>query len=107
VGSYQDHAHIFIACCRSLGIPGRYISGYLFTPEQDKMESHAWADAWLEGSGWHSFDISNQQRANGIHVRLASGLDDNDACPFKGMSRQAQRSMSSILLAHSMEQPQQ
>ncbi|HEY7987421.1 MAG TPA: transglutaminase family protein [Methylophilaceae bacterium] len=107
VGSYQDHAHIFIACCRSLGIPGRYVSGYLFTPEGGKMENHAWADAWLEGTGWHSFDVSNRQRANGIHVRLATGLDDNDACPFKGLSHPAKQSMSSTLLAHSLEQAQQ
>lgn len=86
-GVCQDHAHIFIACCRSLGVPARYVSGYLFAPDGGVMESHAWADAWLEDTGWHSFDVSNGQRSNGIHVRLATGLDYRDACPISGIRR--------------------
>lgn len=85
VGVCQDHAHIFIACCRGLGIPARYISGYLFTEDGSLIESHAWADAWLPEGGWHSFDISNGTRAGGVHVRLAAGLDYHDACPISGV----------------------
>lgn len=84
-GVCQDHAHIFIACCRSMGIPARYVSGYLFTRDGSLMESHAWADAWLPDEGWQSFDVSNGCRANGVHVRLATGLDYRDACPVSGM----------------------
>lgn len=87
VGVCQDHAHIFIACCRSLGIPARYVSGYLYTADGGLVESHAWADAWLEDASWHSFDVSNGQRTNGIHVRLATGLDYRDACPVSGIRR--------------------
>lgn len=84
-GVCQDHAHIFIACCRHLGVPARYVSGYLFTENGSLMESHAWADAWLDDIGWISLDVSNRTRTNGIHVRLATGLDYRDACPVSGM----------------------
>ncbi len=83
-GVCQDHAHIFIACCRYLGIPARYVSGYLFNDDGSLLESHAWADAWLP-NGWASYDVSNRRRANGVHVRLATGLDYRDACPVSGM----------------------
>lgn len=83
-GVCQDHAHIFIACCRALGIPARYVSGYLFTTDGALLESHAWADAWVDG-GWTGFDVSNTQMAHQIHVRLASGLDYRDACPVAGV----------------------
>lgn len=85
-GVCQDHAHVFIACCRHLGVPARYVSGYLFTEDGHLVESHAWADAWVDG-GWQSYDVSNGQRANGIHVRLATGLDYRDACPVSGVRR--------------------
>jgi transglutaminase-like putative cysteine protease len=84
-GVCQDHAHIFITCCRSLGLPARYVSGYLFTDDGSLMESHAWADIWLQGAGWLSFDVSNRCRTNNTHVRLAVGLDYRDACPVSGM----------------------
>ncbi len=84
-GVCQDHAHIFIACCRQLGVPARYVSGYLFTNDGSLLESHAWADAWLPEVGWASFDVSNRCRTNGVHVRLATGLDYRDACPVSGM----------------------
>ncbi len=85
-GVCQDHAHIFIACCRYVGVPARYVSGYLFTEDGHLVESHAWADAWIAGQ-WHSFDVSNGQRTNDIHVRLAVGLDYQDACPISGIRR--------------------
>jgi transglutaminase-like putative cysteine protease len=84
-GVCQDHAHIFIACCRSLNIPSRYVSGYLFTEHGDLLESHAWAESWLNDIGWVSVDVSNQCLVNGKHVRLAMGLDYRDACPVSGI----------------------
>jgi transglutaminase-like putative cysteine protease len=105
-GTARDQAHIFIACCRKLGLPARYVSGYRFDKTGSKMESHAWVDVWLESSGWLSFDVTYGQRANGIHVRLATGLDDRDACPVNGVLR-GDGQMSFSLLAHGMEQAQQ
>lgn len=84
-GVCQDHAHIFIACCRTLNIPARYVSGYLFTEHNDLLESHAWVDAWLDNLGWVSVDVSNQCLVNGAHVRLAVGLDYHDASPVSGI----------------------
>lgn len=84
-GVCQDHAHIFIACCRALNIPARYVSGYLFTEHNDLLESHAWVDAWLDNLGWVSVDVSNQCLVNGAHVRLAVGLDYHDASPVSGI----------------------
>jgi transglutaminase-like putative cysteine protease len=84
-GVCQDHAHIFIACCRYLGLPARYVSGYLFTQDGRLMESHAWADVYLRDGGWRSLDVSNGCRTNGVHVRLATGLDYRDACPVSGV----------------------
>lgn len=84
-GVCQDHAHIFIACCRSLGTPARYVSGYLFTDDGHLLESHAWADAWLGGIGWVSVDVSNRCLADSAHVRLATGLDYRDASPVSGV----------------------
>lgn len=84
-GVCQDHAHIFIACCRSLGVPARYVSGYLFTDDGHLSESHAWVDAWLNNIGWISVDVSNRCLANAAYVRLAIGLDYHDACPVSGV----------------------
>lgn len=84
-GVCQDHAHIFIACCRSLEFPARYVSGYLFTEDGSLMQTHAWADVYLQNEGWQSFDVSNGCRAGETHVRLATGLDYRSASPVSGM----------------------
>lgn len=84
-GVCQDHAHIFIACCRSMGLPARYVSGYLFTEDGSLMQTHAWADVYLTNGGWQSYDVSNGCRASETHVRLATGLDYRGASPVGGM----------------------
>jgi transglutaminase-like putative cysteine protease len=83
-GVCQDHSHVFLACCRSLGIPARYVSGYLYTENVEHVATHAWVEAWLDGS-WHSFDITNNTRSTRQHLRLAVGVDYLDACPVRGM----------------------
>ncbi|WP_374434361.1 transglutaminase domain-containing protein [Inhella sp.] len=82
-GVCQDHAQVFITCCRLLGLPARYVSGYLAT-DAEHVASHAWAEVRLP-AGWVGFDISNRCRADGHHVRLAFGADYADACPVRGM----------------------
>ncbi|HKK98523.1 MAG TPA: transglutaminase family protein [Marivita sp.] len=84
-GVCQDHAHIFIACARALGLPARYVSGYLMmndTTIQDAM--HAWAEAHVPGLGWVGFDISNGYSPDTRYVRVATGLDYSDAAPVSG-----------------------
>lgn len=85
-GVCQDHTHAFLACTRSLGVPARYVSGYLFDSQSQQMASHAWAEAWLDGA-WYSFDVTNQLAKPERHLKLAVGLDYLDACPVRGMRR--------------------
>ncbi len=86
-GVCQDHSHIFIACCRALGVPARYVSGYLYSETDSNLRaaSHAWAEAWVEPLGWFSFDVANAQSAGATHLRLAIGRDYLDACPVRGV----------------------
>jgi transglutaminase-like putative cysteine protease len=86
-GVCQDHAHIFIACCRRLGLPARYVSGYLGAASDGLMASHAWAEAWIDGEGWSGYDVANRVRPAGRHVRVAVGPDYLDACPVRGFRR--------------------
>ncbi len=83
-GVCQDHTHVYTACCRALGVPARYVSGYVYTPDTEQVASHAWAEVWL-ANRWLSFDISNARNAAGTHLKLAIGLDYNDACPVRGV----------------------
>ena len=86
-GVCQDHAHIFIAACRSIGIPARYVSGYLMMDGRiEQTASHAWAEAHLDHIGWVGFDISNGISPDGRYVRVATGFDYRDAAPVSGMS---------------------
>lgn len=86
-GVCQDHAHIFIGCARVLGIPARYVSGYLYDGERADPHTagHAWASAWVDDLGWVSFDISNCISATDHHVSLAVGLDYDTASPVRGV----------------------
>lgn len=87
-GVCQDHAHIFIAGCRTLGIPARYVTGYLYTGEHDDADAHhAWAEAWIDGLGWVGFDVANRICPTDSYVRLAAGLDAGYAAPVKGSRR--------------------
>jgi transglutaminase-like putative cysteine protease len=85
-GVCQDHAHVFVACARWLGIPARYVSGYLAATGGD-LASHAWAEAFIEGEGWFGYDVANRITPAGSHVRVAVGLDYQDACPVRGFRR--------------------
>jgi transglutaminase-like putative cysteine protease len=87
-GVCQDHAHIFIACCRSAGVPARYVSGYLYTTHEGHVASHAWADAWIaKEQRWVSIDVTQGARAGSRYCRLAVGRDYMDACPVRGVRR--------------------
>lgn len=86
-GVCQDHAHIFIGCARALGIPARYVSGYLYDGEQNEayVAGHAWAAAWVADLGWVSFDVSNCKSATENYVSVAVGLDYETAAPIRGV----------------------
>jgi transglutaminase-like putative cysteine protease len=87
-GVCQDHAHIFIAAARSLGVPARYVTGYLVTDTDNPSQAHhAWAEAWVEALGWVGFDVANRICPTERYVRLAAGLDAGYAAPVIGSRR--------------------
>jgi len=87
-GVCQDHAHVMIACCRALGVPARYVSGYLLTARDDHIASHAWVDVWLaRHDRWLAIDVTNGVPGGLQHCRLAVGRDYLDACPVRGVRR--------------------
>jgi len=86
-GVCQDHAHIFIAAARQSGHPARYVSGYLMMNDRVEQDAtHAWAEVWIEGLGWTGFDVSNGISPDARYVRLATGLDYEQAAPISGLT---------------------
>jgi transglutaminase-like putative cysteine protease len=83
-GVCQDHAHVMIAACRSVGVAARYVSGYVDPGSSRAAASHAWVDVWLF-SRWISVDVTNGVFASDGHCRLAVGRDYLDACPIRGV----------------------
>ena len=87
-GVCQDHAHIFISAARMLGIPARYVTGYLVLEGPDTASAtHAWAEAYVEALGWVGFDVANRICPTERYVRLACGLDAGYAAPIVGSRR--------------------
>ena len=85
LGVCQDHTHIFIGCCRSVGIPSRYVSGYLLLDEiEHQTAMHAWAEAFVPSLGWVGFDVSNGVSPDTKYVRIAQGRDYRDVAPVRG-----------------------
>lgn len=86
-GVCQDHAHVFCAVCRHLGVPARYVSGYLThgAGHGAQAASHAWAEALIEHLGWVGFDPTNRACATEAYIRTATGLDYAEASPIRGV----------------------
>ncbi len=89
-GVCQDFTHIFAALGRKLGVPCRYVSGYLYhegegNERSSESATHAWVDVLLPGLGWVGFDPTNNQLAGERHIRTAIGRDYADVPPTKGV----------------------
>lgn len=91
-GVCQDFAHLTLACLRSHGLAGRYVSGYLSTfpsPGKERVfgadASHAWAACWIPDGGWLAVDPTNNQWANDRYITVAWGRDYRDVPPVKGI----------------------
>jgi transglutaminase-like putative cysteine protease len=91
-GVCQDFAHLEIGCLRSLGLPARYVSGYLMTappPGQPRLvgadASHAWASIFSPDVGWVDFDPANDVVPSDRHVTIACGRDFGDVTPVRGV----------------------
>jgi transglutaminase-like putative cysteine protease len=103
-GVCQDFAHLMAGCLRMLGLPARYVSGYLLTRAPESGEalvgadaSHAWVQVWCPGTpgvpasgpgaGWLALDPTNDMIPGTSHVRLAVGRDFGDVTPLRGVIR--------------------
>ncbi len=91
-GVCQDFAHLAIGSLRSLGLPARYVSGYIDTdppPGEPKLTgsdaSHAWLAVYVPGHGWFDVDPTNDQAPPGRHVTVAWGRDYADVAPVRGV----------------------
>jgi transglutaminase-like putative cysteine protease len=91
-GVCQDFAHLAIGCLRSLGLPARYVSGYLVTGPSAGRErltgadaSHAWIAVYAPGVGWIDFDPTNNRIPSDTHVTVAWGRDYDDVSPVRGV----------------------
>ena len=95
-GVCQDFAHIMVACLRMVGLPARYVSGYLLTqppPGQPRLvgadASHAWVSVYVPGvaghDGWYDFDPTNDRLPGEDYVTLAVGRDYSDVSPMRGV----------------------
>jgi len=85
-GVCRDLTHIFIAATRCLGIPARYIAGYLELADGtvEQQAGHAWAEAFVADLGWVGFDPTNGVCPSEGYVRVAVGLDSLGAAPVRG-----------------------
>jgi len=91
-GVCQDFAHLQLSCLRSLGVPARYVSGYLSTvpaPGAARLvgadASHAWVSIYCGDAGWIDLDPTNNQTLSDRHIVLAWGRDYDDVSPVKGV----------------------
>jgi transglutaminase-like putative cysteine protease len=91
-GVCQDFAHLATACMRSLGLPARYVSGYLRTHPPEGKErlvgvdaSHAWFSVYCPDVGWVDFDPTNNILTAEEHITVAFGRDYADVSPVKGV----------------------
>lgn len=87
-GVCQDFAHLMIGCLRSLGIPARYVSGYLRSGRDTvgHEASHAWCTVYCPGFGWLDFDPTNNVMPNSNHLTIAHGRDYSDVAPVNGVA---------------------
>ncbi len=93
-GVCQDFAYLSIALLRELGVPARYVSGYLFTVDdatgadtaldEVEVETHAWIEAAIPGWGWFALDPTNAQHVTERHVTIGRGRDYVDVAPLQG-----------------------
>lgn len=108
-GVCQDFTHLMLAVCRRMGIPARYVSGYLFTGERAAPEgqtqrlaqhmpmgressglsggdaTHAWVECLLPNGRWYGFDPTNNLLANDAYIKVHHGRDYDDVTPLRGV----------------------
>lgn len=88
-GVCQDLAHVMIAACRSVGVPARYVSGYLYQGDHHELRgtqaTHAWVEVPLPSGRWLGIDPTNDILVDERYVKIHSGRDYSDVTPTKGI----------------------
>lgn len=101
-GVCQDFAHLMLQVLRTMGIPSRYVSGYI-CPNKNGMRgegaTHAWVEAYIPGYGWAGIDPTNNVWVTNTHVKLAIGRNFNDCSPVKGTFRGNTRQHLSVYVS--------
>lgn len=107
-GVCQDFAHIGTALLRLVGVPCRYVSGYLHRPDMPEVETHAWCEAFLPSAGWVGFDPTHGELVGEHHVAVAVGRSYADVPPNRGVFRgEAEESIrASVGIRHVDAAPQ-
>lgn len=104
-GVCQDFANLFICMARLLGLPARYVCGYLYTGNQQDERSqntadatHAWVQIYIPNIGWKGFDPTNGILPSTMHVRVALGRHYRDTAPVSGtLYTMAQETMTTAV----------
>jgi transglutaminase-like putative cysteine protease len=107
-GVCQDFAHILLLMLRIVGIPARYVSGYI-CPKNDELRgagaTHAWVEAYIPFHGWLGLDPTNNCIASDMHVRLAVGRSFTDCTPVKGTYKGASEHMLQVSVSIENDSP--
>ncbi len=102
-GVCQDFAHVLVALCRLHNIPARYVSGYIFSGQENSVlgaeASHAWCEAYLPPHGWVGYDPTNARLINDEFVKIAVGRDYRDVSPVHGVYKGDSESLMSVNVA--------
>jgi transglutaminase-like putative cysteine protease len=111
-GVCQDFSHVMIALVRQLGVPCRYVSGYLFQVGETPARSsdgatHAWVEAWLPDLGWIGFDPTHNALAGERHIHVAVGRDYSDVPPTRGVFKGLSAVRSELMVGVSIGTAQQ
>lgn len=85
-GVCQDYTHAMLGICRTIGIPARYVSGYLYSGGEmvGADATHAWLEALVPGNGWIGYDPTNDCLASEKHIKIGHGRDYSDVSPVRG-----------------------
>ena len=86
-GVCQDFAHLGLALLRLVGVPCRYVSGYLHRSDLAEVETHAWCEAFIPSFGWLAFDPTHGEMVGDCHVAVAAGRSYADVPPNRGVYR--------------------
>jgi transglutaminase-like putative cysteine protease len=104
-GVCQDFAHLGIALLRHVGVPCRYVSGYLHRPDLPEVESHAWCEAFVPPIGWVGVDPTHGELVDERHVAIASGRSYADVPPNRGVYRgEADETIAASVIIQPLEE---